>query len=693
MDIIKVQKQAFKHLAEGNYSQAGELWQACIDAEPTERLNYWYLGLVWLLQGENADAEAIWLSALAEGTTAEIEAGMAELQEILISTGNQFLRDHHLHLAEKIYWQILDLDESLVEVHYNLGQAIAQQGDLERAIDCWQKAIDLQPDLMVAYQNQGEVYQKLGQFAEAIACYLKALALHPDYHIAYHLGCCLCQQGKWQEAPIYFQQAIELNSDYPAAYSDLGWAELQQGKWQEAIAYFQQAIKMIPDFISAYSIWAANSIQQGKAIQLNAALLTALATEGEIPLIVERLQAAIAKNNTLSNQPINSPVVLGVNPPTDFYESTQQWAIENNLISSYYINIYPQNTLALTPPKTPEATIHFSFRFNHQIELPSSFVAIVPQGRYWLNPDESASAVITANNRILGDISPEFPILSPGHPDNHPSKHSILFAKNLPAIQKIAGTVAVLSGLQNQVYFHWMCDILPRIELWQRSGIAQSEIDHFLINAKLPFQKETLNILGIDDTQILAPEPNCHIEATKLIVPSFPGKIAWMPKWAAEFLRQRFLNTTAAISPPANLLYITRHQAANRRIINEAQVIDWLADFGFQVVTLESISVVEQAALFASAKVVISAHGSGLTNLVFCHPGTKVIEIFSPNFVYHCYWLISNLVDLEYYYLLGEVPEGFYLHQILYPNPRLEDIFVDLDKLQKIMKFAEIIKF
>jgi len=558
MDIIKVQKQAFKHLAEGEYSQAADLWQACIDAEPTERLNYWYLGLVWLLQGENADAEAIWLSALAEGTTSEIDAGMAELREILISAGNQFLRDRHLALAEKIYWQILDLDESLVEVHYNLGQAIAQQGDLERAIDCWQKAIDLQPDLRAAYQNQGEVFQKLGQFPEAIACYSKALALDPDYHIAYHLGCCLCQQGKWQEATIYFKQAIELNSDYPAVYSDLGWAELQQGKWQEAIAYFQQAIKMIPDFISAYSIWAANSVQQGKAIQVNAALLKALETEVEIGLIIERLQEAIAKNNTLSKQPINFQVVLGVNPPTDFYESTQQWAINNNLTSSHCINIYPQNTLVLTPPKTPEATIHFSFRFSHKIELPSSFVAIVPQGRYWLNADESASAVITADNRILGDISPEFPILSPGHPDNHPSKHSILFAKNLPAIQKIDGTVAVLSGLQNQVYFHWMCDILPRIELWQRSGIAQSEIDYFLINAKLPFQKETLNILGIDDTQILAPEPNCHIEATKLVVPSFPGTVAWMPKWAAEFLRHRFLNTTAATSPPANLLYITR---------------------------------------------------------------------------------------------------------------------------------------
>ena len=102
MDIIKVQKQAWQYLTEGEYSQASALFQAGIDAEPTERLNYWCLGLVWLLQGENADAEAIWLSALAEGTTAEIEAGMAELREILISTGNQRQQlSHHIAFTAK----------------------------------------------------------------------------------------------------------------------------------------------------------------------------------------------------------------------------------------------------------------------------------------------------------------------------------------------------------------------------------------------------------------------------------------------------------------------------------------------------------------------------------------------------------------------------------------------------------------
>ncbi|MGB7058147.1 MAG: hypothetical protein WBD58_10625, partial [Geitlerinemataceae cyanobacterium] len=86
----------------------------------------------------------------------------------------------------------------------------------------------------------------------------------------------------------------------------------------------------------------------------------------------------------------------------------------------------------------------------------------------------------------------------------------------------------------------------------------------------------------------------------------------------------------------------------------------------------------------------IAPHGSGLTNLAFCQPGTKVIEIFSPNYVYHCYWLVSNSIDLEYYYLLGETLPGFYLQKLVYPDERHEDIFVEIGKLRQILEFAKI---
>lgn len=100
----------------------------------------------------------------------------------------------------------------------------------------------------------------------------------------------------------------------------------------------------------------------------------------------------------------------------------------------------------------------------------------------------------------------------------------------------------------------------------------------------------------------------------------------------------------------------------------------------FEIVDLESFSVKQQAELLSQAKIIISPHGSGLSNLVFCQPNTKVVEIFAPNYVYPCYWLVSNLVDLDYHYIIGETIGSFHFHSFLYPDSRLEDIYLENPK-------------
>jgi capsular polysaccharide biosynthesis protein len=116
------------------------------------------------------------------------------------------------------------------------------------------------------------------------------------------------------------------------------------------------------------------------------------------------------------------------------------------------------------------------------------------------------------------------------------------------------------------------------------------------------------------------------------------------------------------------------------------QVIKYLEKFGFRSVKLETMSVAEQAACLAAAKVVVAPHGGGLTNLVFCSPGTKVIEIFSPLYVPHCYWMISNLCGLEHYYLIGDlVDDG------TPTKPLHKDMRLDLNSLEKLLTIAGVL--
>jgi tetratricopeptide (TPR) repeat protein len=684
--ISELHIQAEQCFNSGDYDRAILLYEQAIAAHPERRSNYWNLGLIWLLQGEELEAQGIWLSALSQGTSEEIDLWTNELLGMLLERAFNTLEIRQFERAELIYSQILALDSTSVEAYYYLGEAIAQQGRYDDAISCWQHAIGCKPDFVEAYEQQGRTFQKIEQFDEAIACYFKIISFQPDRSdIYYDLGLCLTRTGQWTQAIELFERSIKLKPDFFPAYGDLSYTLCQQGEINAAISCWKAAIdriRIVSDYRSWLDAWA------------NRKDLTDLLAS-KVKKVEESHLPSLPKEHGLDHKKsenLECDRVTLVEPPSGFYESTWDWGTNFKSDSgNRLIPIYSPSPVYLKPPNTRESSIHFSFRFGSQIQLPASFVATIEGGRYWSNDRNASTAIITPDGKILGDLSPEFPIFSPGHPDNHPSHHSILKQTQLPPIQAIEGTVAILSGLLDDVYFHWMFDVLPRIQLLKESGISFNEIDYFLVRDRLPFQQATLDFLGIPKHQRIQGDRVFHLQADRLIVPSFPGCVAWMPEWVCSFLRQLFLDPQIIEKDTGfKRLYISRDRAENRRIINEVDVLAVLTEFGFQSITLESMSVQQQAALLSQAEIVISAHGSGLTNLVFCNPGTKAIEIFSPNYVYPCYWLLSNLIGLDYSYILGEMPEGYHLHQLVYPDARTEDIWVNINELRAMLKSLDV---
>ena len=134
-------------------------------------------------------------------------------------------------------------------------------------------------------------------------------------------------------------------------------------------------------------------------------------------------------------------------------------------------------------------------------------------------------------------------------------------------------------------------------------------------------------------------------------------------------------------------IYISRKDSQWGQIVNETEVIDFLSKFGFINVVLSFMSVSEQIALFSNAKVVIGPHGAGLTNIVFCQPKTKIIELFGENSVREHFYSISNVCHLEYYYLIGDrSKEDLFIEGV---GPR-ENMIINLNSLSELMKLAGI---
>ena len=89
-----------------------------------------------------------------------------------------------------------------------------------------------------------------------------------------------------------------------------------------------------------------------------------------------------------------------------------------------------------------------------------------------------------------------------------------------------------------------------------------------------------------------------------------------------------------------------QRKRAARAIHNLRDVQEFLARYDFETVDLEGMSVADQIVLFQRAEFVISPHGAGLANLLFCEPGTKVIEFMPSADLRPSFWLISEKLNL-----------------------------------------------
>jgi capsular polysaccharide biosynthesis protein len=66
---------------------------------------------------------------------------------------------------------------------------------------------------------------------------------------------------------------------------------------------------------------------------------------------------------------------------------------------------------------------------------------------------------------------------------------------------------------------------------------------------------------------------------------------------------------------------------------NEAELAEALRPLGFTTFVAGQAPVIEQIRAFSRARVIVGAHGAGLTNLIFAPPGAFVLEIATPGSV------------------------------------------------------------
>ncbi len=696
---------------QGQFKQAIQCYQEAIALDPDGNADvYCNLGCLLVAEAQLDEAVLIFQTALTRFSR--------EDSHLYNNLAYSYFKQGNLDQAIANYLRAIQLQPDLVQAHYNLGKAFQQQGYHQVALSYFERVLALQPDFTEVHGNCVSSLIEQKQFEQALYHCQMVIIQKLPWITAYCQGVGVRRDPNLPALPAMDQAKIACcqflqrlqteTTDLTLAYRFLAQTYLYIGDSQaeyrnfaQAELYYQKANQIDPKWFESYCRLGDCAVESHSWVKATRYYSQALKLDPQNPILHERLEKVLDKQQQIERGEIISDRRLigsDLRLPLDLTPKTASKTACQGLDC---LPCLKQIARQLEPVKYGEGIYYFppSSQPLPWI-IPEPTVTIIPQGGAWIAPKKNwwnvcnAIAILNQQGELLTEFSCFYPTPLPNCQHYDWSQHQIFSLKELPPVKKLEGRVVVLSGLSGNVYFHWMVDILPRLEILKQHDIDLESIDWFVVNAcETAFQRETLKKLGIPETKIIESDRSSYLQASHLIVPSFPAPVGWVVPWVMDFWRKVYAAEQAtSASGKQQRIYISRRGARYRQVLNEPDVMALLGEWGFVCVELEQLSVSEQVRLFAQAEIIVAPHGAGLTNLMFCQPQTCVIELISPNYVRHYYWLMSHYLNLKHYTLEGEILDCAFLRQLMYPSPLIEDIWINLQSLAKVLELSGIIK-
>lgn len=350
---------------------------------------------------------------------------------------------------------------------------------------------------------------------------------------------------------------------------------------------------------------------------------------------------------------------------------TLDWITQYDFLDNYKL-IGKSDAHQLKMPKSINEKYRQVFNQNKiQIDNPYFWVSLNNSIVSCFDQGISGVSIRTNNGFFLEDINPYW-------------SESIF--KNDVRIRYLTETPCILIANKwgGYNYFHYIHTCLPRLAFFHRTNM---EINYKLIvNSFSVFILESLSLLNYCIEDMIPLSAYSKIKAKNLKTVSSIGYGVNPNKESCKLVRSLFSNLFLS---GKKRLYISRSNAKSRKVLHEDKLINILIPLGFEIVNSESLLFVDQIQLFSQAEVVISAHGAGLTNIVFCNPGTKVLELFSPQYLGLCYFLVSDSCNLDYYYLMGK-GKCDSLSDYWYSDGTA-NLNIDIEEFKKTLELMEIV--
>ena len=321
-------------------------------------------------------------------------------------------------------------------------------------------------------------------------------------------------------------------------------------------------------------------------------------------------------------------------------------------------------------PNAPESAVQF-FRSRTIERTEPTFVLELQDGLAWGHP---TGGIFTAEGRFVPALTHD-----PAGADSHTAWRRLHF----PEPKRLRGrTLYLVTPEATDNFHHWLIDLLPRLGLVQRAGYVLADFDHVMVNhAGRKYQLATLAQLGLPPEKIIDAHDSVFLRCESLVIPSLKANHQTLPAADLSFLREAFLDSSTPASKERRI-FLSRGDAASRRLRNEAEFLPFLREHGFEIISPAGLDFRAQAQLFAEASIIAGPAGAAFANLVFAARPAQVIELVPPQWLAAFHWMISARVGLQHTVILGN---GNVMSGVPDSSARQIDLEVPLDKFSSVL--------
>ncbi|PSF38252.1 hypothetical protein C7H19_07225 [Aphanothece hegewaldii CCALA 016] len=254
MNYLKLQTQAYKQILLGQYEQSIRNYEICINLQPDDVTNFWYLGLIYFSQGNELEAQAIWMSILLQEISERRKSKTKDLIQIIEKELMRQIKLSNLELAKRLSIQIKELDEQYLII--NIEQAaqatidklfkeanqLKKKGNFQEAENNYQKILFWNHQNAEVWHHLGLLYLHIFEYGKALDCVMNSITINPNtgkYH--YNVGLILEKLKKIPQSIQAYYKAVELDPSLLVAYEQLGNLLSSIGEIEEAEKIYRQA--------------------------------------------------------------------------------------------------------------------------------------------------------------------------------------------------------------------------------------------------------------------------------------------------------------------------------------------------------------------------------------------------------------------------------------------------------------------